>query len=83
MNELELIVQETKCSIEDAANYLSAKTMFYRAVFFEQDKIKRYFDEYTQASDRLYNKKVIKISEEGIFINNNLINTDKKDHTHS
>jgi hypothetical protein len=40
MNELELIVNDTKCSIEEAVNYLNVRTMFYRAVADEQDKLK-------------------------------------------
>jgi hypothetical protein len=70
MNELELLVNDTKCSVEDAVNYLSARTMFYRAVFFEQDKIKDYLKIYTEASNRLYGRKVVKISKDGIYINN-------------
>jgi len=69
-SELELIVKDTKCSIEDAVNYLDARTMFYHAVFFEEDKIKDYLKIYTEASNRLYGRKVVKISKDGIYINN-------------
>jgi hypothetical protein len=78
MNELELLVNDTKCSIEDAVNYLDARTMFYRAVVDEQDKLKRYFEEYTKASNRLYGARIIKINEDGIYINNIPIRTEKQ-----
>jgi hypothetical protein len=72
-SELELILNTTKCSIEDAVNYLSARTMFYQAVFFDQEKIKPYFREYIQASDKIHNAKVIKINQYGIYINDHQI----------
>jgi len=79
-SELELIVNDTKCSVEDAVNYLSARTMFYRAVFFEEDKIKDYLKVYTEASNRIYSKKVIRLSPDGFYINNQQIQIkDKKE----
>lgn len=69
MNELELIVEDTKCSIEEAVNYLSARTMFYRAVMDSNEKLEKYLSTYIQASNILY-PKMLKISPEGLFINN-------------
>jgi len=83
MNELELIVNDTKCSIEEAVNYLDARTMFYRAVFFEQDKIKDYLKIYSEASNRIYSKKVIRLSPDGFYINNMPIRTETLNELHN
>ena len=69
MNELELIVKDTKCTLEDASNYLSARTMFFRSVVSSNEKLEQYLEAYILASRKLY-PKVIKLSPEGLFINN-------------
>jgi len=78
MNELELIVNDTKCSIEDAVNYLSARTMFYRAVVNEQEKLKEYLSSYMNASNKIY-PPILKISQEGVEINHSPIRVKDKE----